>query len=108
MSAYLATDNLDIQASGTRENVRFPNGIQIEYGYVGFDPGVQSRELNYLRPFISDLTTGVASWRFANESQGYATFTEMSNTYFLINCWGKDTGTNLSRSCSYIVIGRWK
>ena len=108
MSAYLTTDNLDIEASETRNNVRFPNGIQIEHGYVSFDPGVQSRELNYIRPFISGLTTGVASWRFTNESQGYATFTEMSNTYFLITCWGKDTGTNLSRSCSYIAIGRWK
>lgn len=104
----LPLTNLDIVASGNRENVRFSNGIQIEYGYIGFEVGVEAREFEYIRPFISDLTTGIAGWRFANENVGFASYTEMSNTKGRIDCSGKASGNSEYRSISYIVIGRWK
>ena len=104
----LPITNLDVVTSGSRSNIRFSNGIQVEYGYIGFEVGVDGREFDYIRPFVNDLTVGIAGWRFANEKVGFASYTEMSNTKGRIDCWGKDTGNNQFRSISYIVIGRWK
>lgn len=60
MSIGLVRTSSDVVTNGDRENIRYPDGIQIEYGNINLAGDTEAVNVTYLRPF-SGLTRGVAS-----------------------------------------------
>ena len=107
MSFYLVKTNSDIITDGERENIRYQDGVQIEYGNINLAGDTEAVNVAYLRPF-SGLTRGVASWRFMYEAYGHVSFTETNEESCSIYARGLNNGISQPRSVSYFVIGRWK
>ena len=100
MSTYLATTNLDVVSNNYGTNIRFANGLQIIYGFISFEPGVEYKDIPYARPF--DGTTpniGVATWAFAYEEFGYVSYTCLNQSSGRIDCYGRQSGTKQGGVC---------
>ena len=104
MSTYLATTNIEI-TRGNLTCIRFPNGIQIEYGTIQLDENTTSEEFEYDKPFVA-TPRGSATWQYSYSQFGFATITCSLNS-FRIDL-RQIEGAKVIKSCEVIIFGRWK
>lgn len=101
----LPLTNLDIVTSEERSNIRFPSGIQVEYGvYTSQDDGTTS--MDFLRPF-SETPTAIGAWLSRKFITGSVRITPQDGTRMNVELLADIPGLG-ARACQYIVIGRWK
>ena len=101
----LPLTNLDIVTSEERSNIRFPSGIQVEYGaYTSQDDGTTS--VDFLRSF-SETPVAIGVWLLTGRGAGSVHMTPYGGTYMHVELLADVPGLGV-RACQYIVIGRWK